>query len=157
AQRTWILLHASKHITSQPASVQLLEGEIPMRKRFAFPRVVVCVLFAAAFHFTAISALAQEYKRVNLVSDIPGVALRADSHVVNCWGIAFFDTSPVWIANNGTGTATLYLGDGAPAPSVVAPLVVQIPRVTADTPAAPTGLVTNATQGFVVSENGKSG
>jgi len=128
-----------------------------MQKNRVFSKVALCLLFAAGFHASTNSAAAQEYRRVNLVSDIPGVALRADSHVVNAWGIAFFDTSPVWIANNGTGTSTLYLGDGTPAPSVAAPLVVQIPRVSADTPAAPTGLVTNVTDGFVVSANGKSG
>ncbi len=128
-----------------------------MEKNCLLSRVVFCLLLAAAFHSSAIPTFAQEFKRVNLVSDIPGVALRADSHVVNAWGMAFFDKSPVWIANNGTGTSTLYLGDGTPAPSPAAPLVVQIPRVSADTPATPTGLVANATQGFVVSANGKSG
>jgi len=94
---------------------------------------------------------------VNLVSDIPGVALRSDPHVVNAWGIAFFDTSPVWIANNGTGTSTLYLGDGTPAPSPAAPLVVTIPSPVAGETSAPTGLVTNATPGFVVTAGMKSG
>ena len=63
----------------------------------------------------------------------------------------------MWIANNGTGTSTLFLGDGTPAPSPATPLVVTIPSPTAGGTAAPTGLVTNATTGFVVSANGKSG
>jgi uncharacterized protein (TIGR03118 family) len=101
--------------------------------------------------------VSREYRRVNLVSDIPGVALRSDPHLVNAWGIAFFEGSPVWIANNGTGTSTLYLGDGTPAPSPAAPLVVTIPSPTAGETSAPTGLVTNSTPGFLVSSNGKSG
>jgi uncharacterized protein (TIGR03118 family) len=94
---------------------------------------------------------------VNLVSDIPGVALRSDPNLVNCWGIAFSPTSPVWIANNGTGTSTLYRGDGSPAPSPVAPLIVTIPSPSAGGTAAPTGLVLNVTPGFVVSGGSKSG
>src|SRR5882724_9629214 len=111
----------------------------------------------ALFLFSAASAQGQEYRRVNLVSDIPGVALRTDAHLVNPWGIAFLDASPVWIANNGTGTSTLYLGDGTPAPSPATPLVVTIPGATAGSPSAPTGLVANTTPSFVVSANGKSG
>ena len=99
----------------------------------------------------------QEYRRVNLVSDIPGVALRSDPNLVNCWGIAFSPTSPVWIANNGTGTSTLYQGDGTPAPTPAAPLIVNIPSPAAGATAAPTGLVFNAAGGFVVSSGAKSG
>jgi len=114
-------------------------------------------LFCGLLLFSAASARAQEYRRVNLVSDIPGVALRTDPNLVNPWGIAFLDTSPVWIANNGTGTSTLYLGDGTPAPAPAAPLVVTVPGATPGSPSAPTGLVANTTPSFVVSANGKSG
>lgn len=101
-------------------------------------------------------AAAQRYERINLVSDIPGVALRSDSNLVNSWGIAFFPGGPVWIADNGTGVATLYTGRGVPFP-LGTPLVVTIPPPAGSSgPAAPTGIVFNPTSGFVVSENGKS-
>lgn len=128
-----------------------------MHKKSVIVRGVVCLLVGAAMQLGASAVRAQEYKRVNLVSDIAGVALRKDANLVNAWGIAFSPGSPIWIADNGTGTSTLYRGDGTPQPSPAAPLVVQIPRVTADTPAAPTGIVFNPTPGFVVSANGKSG
>src|SRR6266403_2578251 len=92
------------------------------------------LLFCVLLLFSTASAQAQEYRRVNLVSDIPGVALRTDANLVNPWGITFLDTSPVWIANNGTGTSTLYLGDRTPAPSPAAPLVVTIPGAAAGSP-----------------------
>ena len=114
-------------------------------------------LFLTMFFLSVSVVGAQEYRRVNLVSDIPGVALRADANLVNPWGIAFFENGPIWIANNGTGTSTLYLGDGTPAPSPAAPLIVTIPGPAAGTQAAPTGLVANSTTSFVVSANGKSG
>ena len=128
-----------------------------MRKKEIHFTALVCLGLVFLLQLGVPSVSAQEYKRVNLVSDVPGVALRADAHVVNAWGMAFSDTSPVWIANNGTGTSTLYLGDGTPFPSPAAPLVVQIPGVSANTPAAPTGIVFNGTPGFVVTANGKSG
>ena len=46
--------------------------------------------------------------QVNLVSDIPGLALVTDTNLVNAWGISFSPTSPFWISDNGTGKATLY-------------------------------------------------
>jgi uncharacterized protein (TIGR03118 family) len=128
-----------------------------MRKDALLFRALLCLVLVFMLQMAVSPVSAQDYKRVNLVSDISGVALRADANLVNAWGMAFSDTSPVWIANNGTGTSTLYLGDGTPFPSPAAPLVVQIPRISADTPATPTGLVFNSTPGFVVTANGKSG
>src|SRR5438876_7888343 len=48
------------------------------------------------------------YQQLNLVSDIPGLALLDDSDLVNAWGISFSATSPLWISDNGTGKATIY-------------------------------------------------
>lgn len=48
------------------------------------------------------------YQQVNLVSDLPGVALLQDTNLVNAWGIAFNPTGPFWVSDNGTGLATLY-------------------------------------------------
>jgi uncharacterized protein (TIGR03118 family) len=128
-----------------------------MSRKHPLLKLSVYLCTAALLLFSAAAAQAQEYHRVNLVSDIPGVALRTDTHLVNPWGIAFLDASPVWIANNGTGTSTLYLGDGTPAPSPAAPLVVTVPGAAVGSPSAPTGLVANTAPSFVVSANGKSG
>ena len=48
----------------------------------------------------------------NLVSDMPGVASYTDPDLMNPWGVAFSGTSPFWVADNGTGLATLYNGLG---------------------------------------------
>jgi len=131
-----------------------------MNSKFRPSSLTVSLLLCCCSTLLAGIANAQvsgEFRRVNLVSDIPGVALRSDPNLVNCWGIAFSATSPVWIANNGTGTSTLYLGDGTPAPTPAAPLIVKIPSPSAGGTAAPTGLVFNGTPGFVVSAGSKSG
>jgi uncharacterized protein (TIGR03118 family) len=113
--------------------------------------------------FSSLPAVAQQrYHRVNLVSDIAGVALRTDPNLINPWGMAFSPTSPVWISDNNAGVSTLYTGKGEPFP-VGSPLVVTIPPPAGGSPpAAPTGIVfnptlTSASPGFVVSANGTSG
>lgn len=128
-----------------------------MKFTFVSTKRIVALLALIALTLAGAIANAQQYRRVNLVSDIAGVALRTDPHLVNAWGIAFSETSPVWIANNGTGTSTLYQGDGTPAPNPATPLVVTIPGPTAGSQSAPTGLIFNGSANFVVSANGKSG
>src|SRR5437868_8747996 len=63
----------------------------------------------------------------NLDSDIGGVAELKDPNVVNPWGIALSSNGLVWVADNGTGVATVYFADGRPFPNSANPLVVTIP------------------------------
>ena len=107
--------------------------------------------------FISVLAFATEawanYVATNLVSDVPGIARRTDTNVVNPWGIAVGGSGTIWVANNGTGTSTLYDTQGVPQP-----LVVTIPSSATNTEGAnPTGIVVNSSSGFVVSEGGVSG
>lgn len=80
--------------------------------RFAIPksRRLRRSLAAALLMVAGSAALAASagYQQVNLVSDLPGVALLQDTNLVNAWGVSFSSTSPFWISDNGTGKATLY-------------------------------------------------
>jgi uncharacterized protein (TIGR03118 family) len=68
-----------------------------------------------------------------------------DPNLINPWGLAFNPTGPIWVADNGTGVATVYASSGLPAA-----LVVTIPTADGGTPpAAPTGLVFNPTTSFM--------
>src|SRR4051812_21772989 len=101
--------------------------------------------------------LASSFTQTNLVSDVPGRAATTDTNLVNPWGLALGLSSGFWVANNHSGTATVYDGDGKPLPTAT-PLVVNIPAPGSGGGAgAPTGQVSNATSGFVVSSGGKSG
>jgi uncharacterized protein (TIGR03118 family) len=88
------------------------------------------------------------YVVTNLVSDLPNTAAVQDHNLKNAWGVAFTPAaSPFWIADNATGLATLYDGDGT-----VVPLVVTIPcpptagqGSSCPQTAAPTGMVWNPT------------
>ena len=118
-------------------------------------RFISLSILASAF--ISVLAFATEawanYVATNLVSDVPGIARRTDTNVVNPWGIAVGSSGTIWVANNGTGTSTLYDTSGVPQP-----LVVTIPSSATNTDGAnPTGIVVNSSSGFVVSEGGVSG
>jgi uncharacterized protein (TIGR03118 family) len=92
------------------------------------------------------------YHQTNLVSDQPGVALILDPNLVNPWGISRSLTGAAfWVANNVTGTSTLYTGDVNGSAFVKNSLVVTIPG------GSPTGTVFNTSADFVVSSGASSG
>ncbi|HEX4748848.1 MAG TPA: TIGR03118 family protein [Bryobacteraceae bacterium] len=78
------------------------------------------------------------YSQVNLVANTPGVAAQTDPNLINPWGMSFSATSPFWVSNQGSNTATLYNGVGT-----ATPLVVTVPP-TMSGPQGPTGQVQNS-------------
>jgi uncharacterized protein (TIGR03118 family) len=93
------------------------------------------------------------FVQTNLVSSVPGLAEFTNPRLVNPWGIAATDTSPLWVSDNGTGFSTIYHGDGMSARGAVT-----IPAPDPAQTAAPTGIVvnTNANE-FMVQSNDTSG
>ncbi|HTU18717.1 MAG TPA: TIGR03118 family protein [Gemmataceae bacterium] len=63
--------------------------------------------------------------QTNLVSDVQGLAQVQDTNLVNPWGLAASPNGAWWVANEGTGTSTLY--NTSTSPSTVESLVVKIP------------------------------
>jgi uncharacterized protein (TIGR03118 family) len=57
---------------------------------------------------SADAADAAIYVQTNLVSDIPGLAMLTDPHLVNPWGVSFTPGSPFWISDQGSNSTTLY-------------------------------------------------
>jgi len=94
-----------------------------------------------------------DYRQINLVSDIAGVAEFTDPNLVNPWGIALAPSGGrVWVSDNGTGVSTLYSASGT-----VQSLVVTIaPPAGSTNPAAPTGMIGNNSGLFVISEGTNS-
>jgi uncharacterized protein (TIGR03118 family) len=99
-------------------------------------------LIAMAILVGATPAHAQFYEQHNLVSDGAVPADHVDSLLVNPWGLVSSSASPWWVADNGTGTSTLYDGNG-----VKQALNVSVPG-------SPTGIVFNPTSGFVIPSHG---
>jgi uncharacterized protein (TIGR03118 family) len=82
-----------------------------------------------------------------LVSDTAAtLALHHDTNLVNAWGLAFNPQGFSWIANAGTGTSTLYDGNG-----VAQSLVVTLNQ------GDPSGIVFNGTTDFSITANSLSG
>lgn len=98
------------------------------------------------------TGMSNAYKVNLLVADLPGADVM-DARLKNAWGVAFSPAgSPFWIADNATGLATLYDGDGT-----IVPLAVKIPcppnpgqGSSCPTAAAPTGIVWNPSTAFLV-------
>src|ERR1700686_4038405 len=85
------------------------------------------------------------YSQTNLVSNTAGVANTTDTQLLNPWGISIFPGQDFWIANNNSGTSTLYDAQG----NKDTALVVTIPGATKNpngncSPGCPTGNVSNA-------------
>jgi uncharacterized protein (TIGR03118 family) len=84
------------------------------------------------------------YSQTKLVSNTAGVATTTDTQLLNPWGISFVPGQDFWIANNNSGTSTLYDNQGKKDTG----LVVTIPGATKNpngncSPGCPTGTVAN--------------
>ena len=84
------------------------------------------------------------YFQTSLVSNTAGVATTTDPQLLNPWGISFIPGQDFWIANNKSGTSTLYDENG----NKDSALVVTIPAAANNpngncSPGCPTGNVAN--------------
>jgi uncharacterized protein (TIGR03118 family) len=77
--------------------------------------------------------------------DTTGNHARLDSNLVNPWGMVMKDGQHFWVANNGTGTSTIYSGTGESTGAAVT-----VPGANGTAKGAPTGMVLNTTAGFKV-------
>ncbi|MEH2513446.1 uncharacterized protein (TIGR03118 family) [Nitrobacteraceae bacterium AZCC 1564] len=99
------------------------------------------------------------FTQTNLVADspdTPGVTSTTaiDPNLINPWGIAHSPTSPFWISNNGTGTATIVDGNGMPA----GPQHITVAALPGEENSNPTGQVFNGGGGFnVTNSDGTTG
>jgi uncharacterized protein (TIGR03118 family) len=118
----------------------------PTTKYWKFPSV-----FALSLFLLPAVTQAQHYKQTNLVSDIASLAPTFDPNLKNPWGLTRSSTtptrpgSPFWVANNNSGTSTLYTGTGAIIPiNGTGTVTVPPPKGSpAGTLSTPTGVVFN--------------
>jgi uncharacterized protein (TIGR03118 family) len=81
-----------------------------MSKRWGFAVLAAISLLLVAGAPAYAAPRAPRVTEIDQVSDQPGHAKLTDADVVNAWGLALGPTTPLWVANNGTNTATLYAG-----------------------------------------------
>lgn len=106
---------------------------------------VLCVLLTTCALSPTVSGA--EFVQTNLVSDIPSLApgQPADPNLINPWGMSFSGTSPFWVSNQGSNTATLYNALASPPSPIKQGLTVTIPTGSLGPPTGPTGQVFNST------------
>ena len=122
------------HITIHPASL-----------------LVALVLAASPVAYSA----GNFYQQHNLVADVSIPDVQVDPNLVNAWGVAFNPNGFVWVANNHTGTATLYDGLG-----IKNALEVTIPAAPGSEPGStgsPTGIVFSSSNDFAVTNGTATG
>src|SRR5579862_4188541 len=110
---------------------------------------LVAPVFAATLALSA-NVQAQFYRVTPLTSN-ETFTPHNDPDLRNGWGLVSGPTTFNWVADNATGTATIYDGNGIPQS-----LVVSIPSPGTD-PGAPTGAVFSGGAGFVITHNGQMG
>ena len=76
------------------------------KRNLAVIGTAVCTLCLATWRAEA------QYIQTNLVSDILGLATITDPLLHNPWGLSHSATSPFWVSNQATNTATLYAVTG---------------------------------------------
>ena len=101
-----------------------------------------------------------EFHQTNLISDLSNQGAQVvDKNLQNPWGLAFGPTTPLWVADNNAGVATVYSVSPGGGTAAKVPLTVTLPggrASTGDGP-SPTGQVFNPTSGFVVTSKAGSG
>jgi uncharacterized protein (TIGR03118 family) len=88
------------------------------------------------------------YTMSNLVSNGAVAAAATDTHLRNPWGLAALPTGPMWVANNGDHSATVYDGTG-----LVQSLVVSVPT-DGNGPGEVTGMVASSSTTDFMLTNG---
>ena len=94
----------------------------------------------------ALAHTTNSFRETDLVSDVPGRAANLDPLLANPWGIVIDSHGQIRVANNHSGTSTVYSRAGiAASPTFILPPAGS---------ASPTGMVANGTSGFAISKNG---
>ena len=97
----------------------------------------------------AVGQARADYIETNLISNEPGVAPITDPNLIDPWGLAFSATSPLWVSNQGSGTATVYKITGASSSATL--LTEGVANSGGATPSnanGPTGQVSTAAPGI---------
>jgi uncharacterized protein (TIGR03118 family) len=127
--------------------------------RNLFPKAFFVTSAAiGALYAGALRADDSQLVQTNLVSDISGLATITDPKLHNPWGVSHSPTSPFWVSNQGTNSATLYaVTDETNVSKVNIPPngFVAIPTFGSGPAQGPTGQVNNTnTSSFLVGNGG---
>ncbi len=102
--------------------------------------MLVLVLFVTSNFASAICGL--QYSASPLVKN---TGKKADTQLINPWGLAYAPSAPFWLSDEGSGLSTLYDGTGAKQS-----LIVTIPPASGKGLGTPTGIVYNGSSEFKI-------
>ena len=143
-----------------------MSSRFSRRRSFAVGLLALTIPAAAVVAISAPSASASpfgpknEFHQTNLVSDLSNQGAQVvDPNLQNSWGLAFGPTTPLWVADNNSGVATLYSINVGGTTAAKVNLTVTLPggRASTNDGSSPTGQVFNPTSGFVVTSKSGSG
>jgi uncharacterized protein (TIGR03118 family) len=125
-----------------------------LQKSLLMTAIAIGALSAAAWR-----AEASAYVQTNLVSDIPGLATITDPKLRNPWGVSHSSTSPFWVSNDPTNSATVYAVTGS---TNVSKVNINPPSGFVAIPGSgaaqgPSGQVSNTNSAFPVGNGGNGG
>ena len=123
---------------------------------FAAAGLVAVAMPAGASAAPAV-AMPDSFAQTNLIASSASYgALLTDPNLTNAWGLAASPTSPIWVADNNSGLATVYSG-GISGSAVKLDLTVTVPGgnptgqvFNSDTTAFPVGGATGTSAHFIV-------
>ena len=81
-----------------------------MSKRWGLAALAATALTLSAGSPVQAGSPVPRVTEIDQVSNQPGHGKLTDADAVNAWGLALGPTTPLWVANNGTNTATVYTG-----------------------------------------------
>jgi uncharacterized protein (TIGR03118 family) len=95
-------------------SLENLAKEEDSLMQFTIKLLKFLAVFTLSIFLLPAATQAQHYKQTNLVSNLASITTPnpPDPNLKNPWGLTRSSTSPWWVANNNSGTSTLYTGTG---------------------------------------------
>jgi len=115
-----------------------------MTKVFRLSHALVWCFVIAFSTFAAVANAHAQYTQTNLVTT------SQDPNLANAWGLAYGVGGPFWVSDEQSGKSTVYDASGT-----IISEVVSIPAARGSK-GSPSGIVANASTGFVISEGGVS-
>ncbi len=110
---------------------------------------LICLVLSLCAAISATAQNSNNFRQVNLVSNVPGLALSVDPDLANPWGIALSAGQPFRIVSNSNGKFKSYDATGAQ----LDPRAVVAPPSGDMTSAMPSGVAANPTSLFVPRTN----
>jgi uncharacterized protein (TIGR03118 family) len=108
-----------------------------------------CILGLFAPVYLTASPSKAQYEQTNLVSNSAGMAPVTDPNLINPWGVSFSTTSPIWVSNQGSGTATVYKLTGtSSSATLLTEGVANVGNAPPSDANGPTGAVSTAAPGI---------